>query len=230
MNLSPLRFFLTIGLHPSHGLAALAAVVLVGVWTIWKSAGELDSALGMLLFAQMFLASSGFLVRARRGHFDLLLTSASGRERVLVCHWLASALPGLVAWVIVCLAAWTLGGSAWSAAALGSRFLAVLIVSALAWMAGLALPPGAGGVLWIAVLFAALLRRVDFAGWMTGSSTPVVALTRHAAAILVCPFLLLGGHSRFVASAITAGAGVALLLVSVWRFGDRFDFYLRDRT
>ena len=65
------------------------------------SPGELDSALGMLLFVQMFMASSGFLARARRGHFDSILTSASERVSVLVSHWLASVLPGVLAWAVV---------------------------------------------------------------------------------------------------------------------------------
>ena len=87
MNLSPLRYFIVVALHPGHNLVILAAVTLLGVWTIAMSPGELDSALGMLLFVQMFLASTGFLPRARRGHFDPLLTSTQDRRAIVVAHW-----------------------------------------------------------------------------------------------------------------------------------------------
>jgi hypothetical protein len=233
VNASPLRFFVSVCLHPVHYLAVLTVVVLIGVWTIAMSAGELDSALGMLLFAQMFLASSGFLVRARRGHFDPVLASrsASGRARVLACHWLASVLPGFLGWTVVYVTAWSFGGGAWSFASMGSRFVALFIVSALAWTAGLALPRGAGGALWAAGLVAALLHRVDFAAWSMGSSTPAVLLAAHTAAIVLCPFLLLGTHAPILPGAIVAAAcSSVLLLLSVWLFGDRFDFYLTDRA
>ena len=232
MNVSPLRFFVSLCLHPFHYLAALTVVVLIGVWTIAMSTAELDSALGMLLFVQMFLASSGFLVRARRGHFDPILASrsTSGRARVLACHWLASVLPGLLGWTIVYVTAWSLGG-AWSLASVASRFVALLIVSALAWTAGLALPRGAGGALWAGGLVAALLHRVDFAALSMGSSTPVALLAAHTAAIVLCPFLLLGTHPPIAPGAIVAGAcSAALLLLTVWHFADRFDFYLLDRA
>jgi hypothetical protein len=233
VNVSPLRFFVRVCLHPVHHLAVLAVVVVIGVWTIAMSAGELDSALGMLLFVQMFLASSGFLVRARRGHFDPILASrsASGRARVVACHWLASVLPGFLGWTVVYVTAWSLSGGAWSFASMGSRFVALFIVSALAWTAGLALPRGAGGALWAAGLVAALLHRVDFVALSMGSSTPVVVLAADTAAIVLCPFLLLGTHAPIVPGAIIAGACTAVvLLMTVWRFADRFDFYLTDRA
>jgi hypothetical protein len=233
VNVSPLRFFVSVCLHPVHHLAVLALVVLIGVWTIAMSAGELDSALGMLLFVQMFLASSGFLVRARRGHFDPILASrsASGRARVLACHWLASVLPGFAGWTVVSVTAWGLGGGGWSLASAGSRFVALFIVSALAWTVGLALPRGAGGALWAAGLVAALLYRVDFVALSMRSSTPVVLLGADTAAVVLCPFLLLGTHAPIVPGAIVAGAGSSvLLLLSVWHFADRFDFYLTDRA
>src|SRR6187455_1293531 len=103
MTPSPLRFFALAGsLHPPYTLLILAAIVGVGLWTIRVSPTDLDSGLGLLLFVQMFLASSGFLVRARRGHFDPLLLGDGGRTRVLVWHWCVSIAPGLAGWI--CLA------------------------------------------------------------------------------------------------------------------------------
>src|SRR5579871_4895043 len=100
MNVSPLRYFLVV-LHPAHTVAALVAIAALGLWMIVISPGELDSALGLLLVAQMFLASTGLLVRARRGHFDQVFTSQPARRLILVSHWIASVAHGVAAWVVV---------------------------------------------------------------------------------------------------------------------------------
>src|SRR5258708_21624357 len=74
----------------------------MGLWTTSLSPGELDSGLGMVLFTQMFLASTGFLVRARRGHFDSLLVGKGDRTAVVMWHWIVSIAPGIAGWA--CLA------------------------------------------------------------------------------------------------------------------------------
>ena len=231
MNASPLRYFLVIGLHPRHNLAVLVAVAVVGLWTVAMSAGELDSALGMLLFVQMFLASTGFLIRARRGHFDPLLTSTRGRVIVCVAHWSASVLPVAIAWALVSGVDVAYGGSAGSAFA-GRRLLALLIVSSLAWIAGFALTRGAGGALWTAGLVAALLHRSDLLGAApTAPVSSLMLIARHTAAVIVCPFLLLGTRPPLVAGSVAAaGSTTALALLSVWRSASHLDVYLRDRT
>jgi hypothetical protein len=233
MNRSPLRYFSVIALHPGHNLVILAAVTLLGVWTIAMSPGELDSALGMLLFVQMFLASTGFLPRARRGHFDPLLTSTPDRREIVIAHWLASAGPGLLAWLLLSTLAWTLGSRAALSAFAGERMLAMGVVSAVAWAAGFALGRGAAGALWAAGLLAALLRRTDLMGAAPVATAVLSPLTvlRHAAVVVACPFLLLTARSPFAPESITAGGcTAALVLLVVWQRSDRVDCYLRDRT
>jgi len=233
MNVSPFRFFTVVGLHPLHTLVVLAAVTGVGVWTIAMSPAEIDSALGLLLFVQMFLASTGFLVRARRGHFDPILTSAYGRRSVVVSHWLASVAPGLGAWTLMSVVAWALGSGAYGSALYGTRLVAMLIVSAVAWTAGFALGRSAAGALWAAGLLAALLYKTDFLGSAPIEFPVVSSLTvlRHAGVAVVCPFLLLGTRVPFAPGSIAAaGCIAALLLLAVWRFVDAFDVYLRDHA
>jgi hypothetical protein len=233
MNASPLRYFLAVNLHPRHNLAALAGVTGIGLWTVAMSPGELDSALGMLLFVQMFLASTGFVTRARRGHFDPILTSASRRSAVVVSHWFASALPGVVGWAIVASVDWAYGGSAAASALMGRRLLALAIVSAITWTAGFRLSRGAAGALWAALLVAVLLRRSDLLGVVPtiGGSSSILRVLRHAAAVTMCPFLLLGAATPLAPGSIAvAGCGTAVALLSVWRAADRVDIYLRDRT
>jgi hypothetical protein len=233
MNASPLRYFLVVGLNPSHNLAVLAAVTVIGLWTVAMSPGELDSALGMLMFVQMFLASTGFLVRARRGHFDPILTSASERTAVVSSHWLASALPGVLACSLVCGVDWMYGGGGIPSAAAGRRLLALSIVSGVSWIAGFALTRGAAGALWTAGLVAVLLERVDLLGSapITVASSTSLLVIRHALAVIGCPFLLLGTRAPLAPGSIAAaGCTAALCLLTVWRSVECVDFYLRDRA
>jgi hypothetical protein len=233
MNASPVRYFLAIGLHPTHNLAVLAAVTAFGVWTVWTSPGELDSALGVLLFVQMFLASTGFLTRARRGHFDPIFTSAWGRLTVIAAHWITSVLPGLLAWTIVSTTAWMFGGQSAASALLGRRALAFLVVSVVAWTAGFALARGAAGALWTAGLVAALLHRTDLLGSPSaiGATSSALTLLRHALVVIACPFLLLGAHGPLAPTPVAVAAcATAVLLLLVWRFAQRVDLYLRERT
>lgn len=232
MSVSPLRYFLVVGLHPRHNIAVLACVTAVGVWTVAMSAGEVDSAVGMLLFVQMFLASTGFLPRARRGHFDPILTSSPERLPVVMSHWCASILPGVFGWAIVTGADWFYGGAVASAAD-GRRLTALLIVSVVAWTAGFALVRGAAGALWTAALVAVLLHRSDLLGSQdaTGAVSSVAVVLRHAVAVILCPFLLLGTRAPLArGSVVAAGCATACVLLSVWKTSGRFDFYLRDRT
>src|SRR5690348_4842274 len=55
---SMVRFFLAIRPFPAYALAGLLGVTVFGMISVSWSPEELDSALGLLLFVQMFLASS----------------------------------------------------------------------------------------------------------------------------------------------------------------------------
>jgi hypothetical protein len=228
MTPSPLRFFAVAGLHPSYTLLILAAIVGVGLWTIRISPADLDSGLGMLLFVQMFLASSGFLVRARRGHFDPVLLGAGDRTRVLVWHWCVSIAPGAAGWICLAGAGYILGSPAARSALAGERAVAFFIVSALAWSAGFALTRGAAGVVWMAALLGLLVRRVDL---LSPSALAGGGALRHAATLMLCPFLLVGNRLVIAPGAIwAAGLLSAVLLLLVWRRSAGLDIYLVDRS
>jgi len=229
--LNPVRYFSVIGLHPAYALVALGAIAAVGLLAAWLNAAELDSGLGMILVVQMFLASSGFAARARRGHFDPLLTAAPDRTFVVFCHWIVSILPGLVAWVLLASAGRLLGSPAALSAVAGRRAAALLIVSAIAWAAGAVLPRGAAGVLWIAVLLALLVRRVELLTLPVAPGTSAGPLLRQAATLVVCPFLLVGSQPVINPAAIWAAISIAAaLLFSVWRVVTDLDVYLVDHA
>src|SRR3954470_12890894 len=115
----------------------------------------------MLLFAQMFLASSGFVVTARRGQFDPTLIHGANRVSALAAHWCASVAPGAIAWLVLAGVAAVLGSAGSVSARRGPRLAAFIIVSVIAWICGFALPRGAGGALWMGSLAVLLLRRVE---------------------------------------------------------------------
>jgi len=223
------RFFAVVGLHPPYALVILAATVGFGLWTTSVSPRELDSGLGMLLFVQMFLASSGFLVRARRGHFDPLLLGAGDRTRAVVWHWLVSIAPGVAGWTCLAGAGYFLGNPTAISAFVGGRAAALFIVSALAWSAGFTLTRGAAGVVWMAVLIGLLVRRVD---WLAPSAFVAGdSVLRQGATLMLCPFLLVGDRLAVAAGAVWAAALLsAVLLLSVWRLSGGLDIYLVDRA
>jgi hypothetical protein len=224
------KFFAVVRPYPTHGLVILALATGLGLWTTRMEARELDSGLGMVLMVQMFLASSGFATIARRGHYDPIFVRGGDRAPMLAVQWCASIAPGAIAWLVVSLSgyAWS-SPAAWSALT-GSRLAAFLIVSALAWAAGFALPRGAAGSLWMGLLVVLLLRHVSLIA-PAGVQDSALAILGTAGAVFVCPFLVLGTHAQIGTPAMSAAlcAAAALLLVTI-RHGRRLDVFLVERS
>lgn len=229
--LRALRFFFIIGLHPSYALALLIAIVLVGGWTTGMMPGELDSGLGMLLFLQMFLVSTGFAIPARQGHFDPLLTCAASRPRIAAAHCLASIAPGAAGWLALALIGLAVGSPAAWSALIGDRMAALVIVSAVGWTAGFLLPHGAAGVLWIAALVTLLLTHTDVVPTWSLAMERSVAVVIHAVTVTLCPFVLIGVHPPLANGSVPIALSVAVI---VWLFAlkltRRLDVYLVDRA
>lgn len=228
---TPVRFLAGVGVHPPSALLLLAAGVGIGVWTTSLSPDDLDSGLGVLLIVQMFLASTGFLVRARRGHFDPLLVGGGDRTGVLVWHWIVSVAPGVAGWWLLTGTGYVLGSPAAHSALMGGRAVALFIVSALAWAAGFTLARGAAGVLWMAALLGLLLSRADLLSPDSALSASSGTVLRHAATLVLCPFLLIGNRLVVAPGAICAAALLsAVVLLTAWRFSRGLDVYLVDRS
>ncbi len=224
------KFFLVLRPYPTYGLAVLALVAILAVIAIELNPAELDSGLGLILFVQMFLASSGFFVTARRGHFDPVLGHGAARTGALAAHWCASIAPGALAWAVVSATAWVSGSEAALSALAGSRLLAFLIVSAVSWAAGFALPRGGAGALWMGVLVLLLLRHAELLAPASGQASPW-SIVRTAGAIFLCPFLLLGPRPAVSGAAVAAASVTALtLLLWTWRAGSRLDLFLVEHS
>ena len=213
------RYFLTLRLHAPYALTILLVVFLLALYLVIANPfSGLDDGLGMLLFVQMYLASTGFSERARRGHFDPLLTISRSRVSALAAHWVVSIVPGAVAWVLLCLIALATSSATTVPTIVGSRLAALFIVSALAWITGFPLARGTAGFLWTAALFATAMQRTD----LLTSISPAV--------ILFCPFVLIRSGS-VAAWPVVAAVAVALAgLLLVWRRGVNLDLYLQEQS
>ena len=78
-------------------------VVAIGGIAIARVPSRSADLMRPVLLLQLFAASSGFEVPARRGHYDLLLTSGHRRIWVALVHWAISIAPGVLAWLLLAL-------------------------------------------------------------------------------------------------------------------------------
>lgn len=224
------RYFNVVGLHPAYGLIALSAILLVGMVTLWLDPGELDSGLGMIVFAQMFLASTGFVVRARQGHFDALLAGPQGRVAIVAAHWAMSIAPGVVAWLVLVAAASLAGAPAILSAIAGFRAAALVVVSTLSWVIGYGLPRGAAGMLWVALLMVLVTQRAELLAVPAGTGAIETSI-RQSVTLMVCPFLFLADRPALPPAAVAAAlVWPVVLLFAVWRRCRTLDVYLVDRS
>jgi hypothetical protein len=175
-RLAPLRFFWATS-PPGYAVASAAALLVSGAaWSALRDPDDFDQFVLLALSFQMFSASSGYRQQALRGHFDPILTAGSSRTACALAHFAVSIAPGLAVWLVIAALAWAfqpgrapglgapaLSAPALSAPALGapalgmtsaSALVAALYASTLCWTVSLPLRRYAGGVLWLALIFA----------------------------------------------------------------------------
>jgi hypothetical protein len=188
------RFFFVVPPMPLLMVGALLVVTAVSAVVILVEPSRAAGALRPILLLQLFACSSGFDVPARRGHYDLLLTRGEPRRRVIVAHWVASALPGVLCWVLLAIVGYAVNSSGSRAALFNAGTLsAVLFVSTIPWATTARLPRFSGAIGWLLILAmlslaAPRMLAVDLsastAGWREWLQT--------AWAVLVYPPLLVG--------------------------------------
>lgn len=223
--MSPLRFFLLVPLQSRVMLCGLVGVALVGVVqvSVVPAAGR-DAALTLLLL-QMFSASSGFVIPARRGHYDPILTGGASRSAVVASHCALSIVPGVSAWLVLGLGEWLTGGHAvWST---GSA-MALFLVSVGGWAGTVALPRLSGGVTWIVLMLACLSGPTAWRQGLLAAAAGGGAGEIRAAVYLVCPLVLAGralGWQDVIVLLPACGVIVGGALAA-WRFLLRLDVTL----
>jgi hypothetical protein len=215
---TPFQFFAIVQ-PPPVAIAAVALLVLAyGVYLTRLNPASIDDVAGMMLFLQVFAASTGYRDRLRRGHFDAILVARPRRASIAWAHWLISIGPGLAIWLTVAALDAVARPHHWPTVLTSAWLVTFFYVSTAAWAATLPFTRLAGGALWVIVLFAlgpsgglAKLTDVFKAGggtWMAGAQQAGVAL--------VCPFLLVG-------TAVPVGVRSLVLVggatVAVWGLG-----------
>jgi hypothetical protein len=203
------RFFIVVPVVPRGLLAAFALAALVGGATLVFGLDEGTRTMAPVLLLQLFAAASGFVVPARRGHYDLLLTGGSSRLAIAAVHWIMSVLPGVLSWLALAALERALGGNRLFA---GNTLLAVFVVSTLPWAVTVPLPRLTGGIAWLLAfaLVAAALPGAD-----------------HLPVNLLLPWGLLNAPLQPVIAAITVACGTAAM-ASAFSWINRVDIPLES--
>jgi hypothetical protein len=208
--IAPLRFLRVVPLHSPYMLLALAAVGLSSMAMIALDPTMGEDAIAPVALLQMFAASSGFAVPARRGHFDLLLTGGATRLRIAAAHLAVSVLPGVALWLVLGLAGMAAARTIAPRAFAPGTVFAMLVISVLAWAVTVPLPRLSGGIAWLLLIALALVGWLEWRALVTAAGTGTLDPVTLAAMYLVCPLLLVGQRlTSMQAAALVPGAVIA---------------------
>ena len=199
------RFFTVVPVVSPVMLCGFLAIVIGGCAAIAVDPTFAAKAMTPLLLLQLFACASGFSVPARRGHYDLLLTSGAGRRSIAVAHLAMSAFPGVLAWLALAATERAAGGAALRAP--GTLF-ALAFVSMVAWSVNAPLRRLSGGVLCLLAFFTLAATRGGDAANGVGTLVPWVFVGTHptGAAALGLMVLLLFTVATVVVSVLWIGA------------------------
>jgi len=173
-------------------------VVAVGAATI-TLIGDPSAApdtLAPVLLLQVFAASSGFRHPARRGHYDLLLTSGTPRWQIALAHCVSSIAPGLAAWLAVGIVELVMShGTRLSSIAEGTC-ITFLAMSFIAWAVALPLSRATSAVAWLLVMTIRPLSQAVNPSTLVSAGSPrpdfvLAALTGSAIVLTVAAFVLI---------------------------------------
>jgi hypothetical protein len=151
-----IRFFRVVPPVPALMHGAFAASVVAAAVALGLHATDPYGALAPVFLLQTLAASSGFVVPARRGHYDLLLTSGVSRLRIGTAHFVASILPGVLCWCFIAALEGFTGGRFPRVSLASGTVAGLVIVSALSWAATVPLPRLTGGIVWLLIFVAPL--------------------------------------------------------------------------
>ena len=152
MTVFTLKLLWTVTPHFRQSVIVLALAATFGVWSVCVAPGDIGAPYALLLFCQLFAASSGFRPAANAGYFDLALVRGASRRELAFGHWLLSSGPGWVAWLLVSgVEAWSLGtGIAVRGAT--TSLVGLMVVSNIAWATTLPTSRFVGGAGWVLVM------------------------------------------------------------------------------
>ena len=211
-TVGPVAFYRVVPLHSPYMWLALSLITAIGILILVVDPSAGEQVVVPIVFLQMFSASTGFAVPARRGHYDLLMTSGAGRLRVAATHLLLSVAPGMAAWLVV--------GGVEAAVRRGESIalspgsvIALLVVSTLAWAVTVPLPRLSGGVVWLLAIVMLLGTTDQWRGAALAAREGIPSIGG-ALVYALCPFLLVGRPLTWPAAWMVV-PGVALSAIAV---------------
>lgn len=211
---SPVRFFRIVPTQPALISWTFAVVVVVGAAAILNEPSRSTGAMVPVLLLQLFSASSGLEVPARRGHYDLLLTSGHRRIWMALVHWASSVAPGAVSWLVLAGVEAAMDGHNIRLLSFGT-IAAMGLVSTLPWALTVRLPRFSAGIGWLlALAISTSVLSSDVTA--SRSAGDIIEWLSSAWAFLVYPAGLIGRelslHQGLIAApglVLAAGAMVA---------------------
>ena len=210
-----LRFFLVTPPLPSMMLWTFLVIVLAASVVLMLDSAQAAVVVMPVLVLQLFAAASGFSGSARRGYYDLLLTSGESRVRVAVAHWFMSIHQGIAAWLV--LGSVELGATRGASSVILSTgtAAAMLVLSTLPWALAVAQPRFGPSIAWLLLTTtgAMIVPGGDVETWLRSLPDGLRPLVS-AATFLVFPPVVLG---RPLASADVAMVmpGISVSLTAV---------------
>lgn len=220
--MNPWRFFLAVPLQSPYMLGGVVLVVVRGMVQIVLAPNGGEDAVVTLLLLQMFSASSGFAIPARRGHYDPILTGGASRTAVVASHAGMSIAPGVFGWLLLGSCELAMGHSA----VLSSGSLAALaLVSAGGWAMTVPLPRLSGGVVWLVLLLAGLGWPMSWWRDLLAVASGGAGVETRAVLYVLCPLVLSGRAltQEDLLALLPALAMAAAGCLAAWRWLVRVD-------
>jgi hypothetical protein len=166
------RYFQVVAVVPPLFLAGFVVTVAASAVTLTRDPSAATEALTPVLLLQLFAASSGFDIPARRGYYDLLLTSGTPRWQIALAHCLASVMPGITSWIYVGMLELAASHGRRMAFATGGTCIAFLLVSTIAWATATSISRAPAAVGWLLVMTIPPLARLASPVQLLGTGVP----------------------------------------------------------
>ena len=189
------RFFQVVPPIPSMMTTTFAVLTVASSVAMVNDARAAPGALTPVLLLQAFAAASGFVLPARRGHYDLLFTRGNSRVSIALVHWASSIAVGIGSWLGLAMVELVVNGGSHSTLFASGTCVAMFVVSTLPWATSVALPRFSSGIGWLllTVTLAATFSSPVMGGWAP-SSTRIEELAWPACAFFVYPVGAAGQH------------------------------------
>ena len=194
--------------------SAFVATTAAAVPIVFVAPERAPDALMPVLLLQLFTVSSGFLVPARRGHYDILLAMGHPRLAVAVVHWIGSAAAGLASCGSLIAADALAGGGQHARLRASGTLIAIVVASTIPWSINVRLPRYTSAIVWLLTL---LTVRAALPSYQPGALTTssLAAAAERAIAFVLYPPALVGRSLEgpdWLSAAIVVGVAAGAMV------------------